>query len=260
MRILITALGVLAFAGGVGAAPVARPVTYKIGATEFRSVLVYDDASTTARPGLVMAPNWYGANDAAVEKAKLIAGQDYVILVADLFGSGVRPQDAKEAGATITPLYADRKLLRTRVNVALDTLKEQAGEAPLDTARLGAIGFCFGGSAVLDLARSGADIAGVVSFHGNLGTDDAGMARQIKGGVLVLNGANDSYVPAEQIAGFEKEMREAGVDYQFVNLAGAVHCFAEPDQKSPPGCVYNERAATRAFRMMRAHFAEMFAR
>ena len=255
-----TILAVLALAPLAAlAAPVAKPVIYKIGDVEFQSTLVYDDSNKTPRPGLVMAPNWFGANEASIEKAKTIAGKDYVILLADVFGKNVRPKNADEAGATINKIYADRTVLRTRINKALDALKGEAKNAPIDLKRIGAIGFCFGGATVLDLGRSGADVAGIVTFHGNLATDDAKLAKNIEGKVLTLNGADDSYVPAEQIAGFQKEMKDAGVDYQFVNLSGAVHCFAEPDQNSPPGCVYHERSAKRAYKYMHDFFDEVFA-
>lgn len=255
----ILALSATLFAASALAAPVAKPITYKIGDVEFASTLVYDDAVKTPRPGLVMAPNWYGANEASVEKAKTIAGKDYVILLADVYGKSVRPKNADEAGAAAKAMYADRSVLRARINRALEALREAAKTAPIDTKRIGAIGFCFGGATALDLARSGADIAAVVTFHANLATDDAKLAKNIKGKVLVLNGADDSYVPAEQIAGFEKEMKDGGVDWQFVNLAGAVHCFAEPDQKNPPGCVYHERSAKRAYAYMHALLDEAFA-
>jgi dienelactone hydrolase len=251
-------IGAVLLTHAAAAAPVAKPIKYKIGDTEFNSTLVYDDASKKPRPGLVMAPNWYGANEASVEKAKTIAGSDYVILLADVYGKDVRPKNNDEAGAAAKAMYADRSVLRTRINRALDALRENAKNAPIDLKRLGAIGFCFGGATVLDLARSGADIAGVVTFHGNLATDDPALAKKIKGSVMVLNGADDSYVAPDQITGFQKEMKDAGVDYQFVNLSGAVHCFAEPDQNSPPGCIYHPRSAKRGYQYMHAFFDEVF--
>jgi dienelactone hydrolase len=235
-----------------------RTLKYSVDGTEVESVLLYDDAGAARRPALVMVPNWMGINAAQIEKAKAIAGRDYVILVADVYGTATRPKNSDEAGKAATAMYADRAALRARVNAALDQLAE-AKDAPVDAGRLGAIGFCFGGATALELARSGAELAGVVSFHGNLATDLPAKAGEVKARVLALNGADDSYVPAAQIDAFTKEMQGAGVDWQFVNLGGAVHCFAEPDQNSAPGCVYNERAAKRAFRMMREFFAEAFA-
>ncbi|HEY1588163.1 MAG TPA: dienelactone hydrolase family protein, partial [Rhodanobacter sp.] len=149
----------LGFSLATQAKMVHRPVEWTLDGTRFHSVLVYDDTATAKRPGLVMVPNWYGINDAAVQKAEMIAGRDYVILLTDMYGASVRPQqgNADQAQAAVKPLYGDRTLMRKRVNEALTQLKGQAASAPIDAARLAAIGFCFGGSAVLDLARSGAD-------------------------------------------------------------------------------------------------------
>lgn len=235
-----------------------QTLRYHVDKVEIESVLVYDDSTSAKRPALVMVPNWMGVNAAQIEKAKAIAGKDYVILVADVYGTGTRPKNSDEAGKAAMAMYADLGALRARVNAALDQLAS-AKDAPIDGGRLGAIGFCFGGATALELARSGADIAGVVSFHGNLATEQPAKAGEVKARVLALNGADDSYVPAEQIEGFTKEMQGAGIDWQFVNLGGAVHCFAEPDQNNGPGCVYNERAAKRAYRMMNDFFAEAFA-
>lgn len=236
-----------------------RTLAYEVDGTEVESVLVYDDAVKSKRPGLVMVPNWMGVGPAQVEKAKVIAGRDYVVLVTDVYGRKVRPANADEAGKAAAAMYADRATLRARVNAALDQLISSADSAPVDTGKLGAIGFCFGGATALELARSGAAIAGVVSFHGNLGTELPAKAGELKAKVLALNGADDGYVPPAQIEGFTKEMQSAGADWQFVNFGGAVHCFAESDANSGPACTYNERAAKRAFTMMRNFFSETFA-
>jgi dienelactone hydrolase len=137
-------------------------------------------------------------------------------------------------------------------------LRSQAKHAPLDTRRIGAIGFCFGGATALELARSGADIAGVVSFHGSLGTSLPAKAGVIKTSLLVLNGADDKNTSAEDIATFQKEMDSAKVDWQFVDFSGAVHCFALEHAHSPPNCVYNPKVAARAYTMMRNFFDERF--
>ncbi len=238
---------------------VQRDVVYSHGDTSFRSVLVHDDAADGPRPGLVLVPNWMGVTAANVEKVKAIAARGYVVLVADVYGEAVRPANAQEAGQAAGAMYADRRALRERAGMALTELKNlgKSGEVAVDLARLGAIGFCFGGSTVLEMARDGMDLAGVVSFHGGLPTDmpaDDGL----KASVLVLNGADDAMVTAEHIAAFESEMREAGADWQFVNFGGAVHCFAESDANSPPTCLYHEPSARRAYALMDAFFAERF--
>lgn len=235
----------------------AEAVSYSAGETRMSGFVVHDDSVTTPRPGLLMVPNWYGVNAAQVEKAKAIAGKDYVIFIADVYGEETRPTNNDEAGKAAMAMYADRGVLRARANAALAAFKERAAELKVDTTRLGAIGFCFGGATVLELAREGTDLAGVVSFHGNLGADPKFPAGKISTRVLAMNGADDSYVPAEQIDAFTKEMQAAGADFQFVNFGGAVHCFAEPDANAP-GCLYNERAAKRSFRMMNDFFAEAF--
>ena len=227
-----------------------RSVEWTLDGTHFKSVLVYDDASNTKRPGLVMVPNWYGVNDAAIQKADMIAGKDYVILLTDMYGENVRPHPghADEAQAAIKPLYGDRVLMRKRVNAALAQLKAQAATAPVDTAKLAAIGFCFGGTAVLDLARSGADIDAVVSFHGGLTTDNPALAKNIKARVLVMNGADDKGTMPDADK-FMDEMRASPADWQFVVLGNAVHCFTEIGENSP-GCKYDARAAARSYRLM----------
>lgn len=257
MRALLT-LALFGLSAAALAKPVAEPISWNHAGTDFDGVLVYDDASRDLRPGLLMVPNWMGVNDSAIEKAKAIAGDDYVVLLVDMYGRGVRPANTDEAGRAAGAVYADREALRGRINRALKVLEATAGRAPLDTGNLGAIGFCFGGAVALELARSGADIAGVVSFHGNLATPLPAEAGAVKASLLVLNGADDEYVPGEQIAGFQQEMTAAGADWQFVNFSGAVHCFAEADAQGGGMCQYHERSARRAYAMMEDFFAERF--
>ena len=257
MRRLIAAVLLASCALPAFATMQARPVEWKVGDQAFSGVLVYDDANAIKRPGLVMVPDWMGVRDSAVAKAKHIAGNDYVVLVADVYGKGVRPGNSDEAMAQVKKMYGDRAQLRARVNKALEVLKAQAGNAPLDITKLGAIGYCFGGATVLELARSGADLAGVVTFHGGLDTSMPAKKGAVKASLLVLNGADDQGT-AGDIAGFEKEMDDAGADWQFVNFSGTVHCFALPDANSPPGCVYNPLSTRRAERMMHGFFVERF--
>ena len=246
-------------AGIAHAGMVNRVVEWNQDGTRFHSVLVYDDSVTTKRPGLVMVPNWYGINKDALKKAQMIAGKDYVILLTDMYGVGVRPQpgNAAQAQAATKPLYGDRALMRKRINMALEQLKAQAGNAPIDLSKLGAIGFCFGGSAVLDLARSGADIAAVVSFHGGLDTDNPALAKNIKARVLAINGADDKCTMPD--AGkFMDEMRMSPADWQFVVIGHAVHCFTEVGENSP-GCRYDATAAARSYRLMHDWLSHAFA-
>ena len=246
--------------GTAHAEMVSKTLDYVVDGKPMQSVLVYDDAIKKPRPGLVMTPDWLGMNSNQVALAKQIAGKDYVILVADVYGTAVRPTNASEAGAAAKSMYDHRSDLRARINAALTQLKVQVGKAPLDGQHWGAFGFCFGGATTLDLARSGADVQAVISLHGNLATDDPALAKNIKGKVLAMNGGDDKFVPPEQITAFQNEMRDANVDWQFVNFGGAVHCFAIPTAKGEvPGCQYNERASKRAFTMMHDFLDETFA-
>lgn len=251
-----------------GSAPVlaamrTQTVEWTVGDDRFSGVLVYDDAGAAARPGLVMVPNWMGVSQDNIARARDIAGEDYVVLVADVYGKGVLPANQNQARAQVTKVYADGgATLRKRVAAAVDALQTQEGRVPLDPRRIGALGFCFGGSAVLELARSGAELAGVVSIHGGLETHLPTQGNQIRTPVLVLNGADDTSVPDAHTAAFKEEMDAAGADWQFVNFGGARHCFAQEESRPADpadNCRYDERAATRAFTMLRAFFRERFA-
>lgn len=261
-RRLLVAAFTLLFASSAFAGMVERPVEWTLEGRSFTGTLVFDDAAKRPRPGLVMVPNWKGVTAESVALAKQIAGDDYVVLVADVYGADVRPQTNDEAGKVAGALRADPKTLRARTARAVEVLKAQAKQAPVDPARIGAIGFCFGGTAVLELARSGADLGGVVSLHGGLGTPMPAAKGAVRAPVLVLNGAADRAVTDEHIAAFEQEMDAAGADWQFVNFGGAVHCFAEPRAGNDPAsnCRYDERAAKRAYRLMHDFFRNEFAR
>ena len=262
MRRLAAVIAVIAVGLGAGPAFAAmqeKPVEWKVGKDTFRGVLVYDDANAIKRPGLVLVPNYMGVTPANVEKAKRLAGDDYVVLVADVFGSKAQPRNAEDARKKAGALRDDRPTLRARAEKSVAVLRAQAGKAPLDPGRIGALGFCFGGSTALELVRGGSELAGVVTLHGGLATPLPAKDDAVRTPVLVLNGADDRGITDADIAAFEKEMDAAGADWQFVNFSGAVHCFAEADAHDPPGCVYDERAARRAYEMLHDFFRERFA-
>lgn len=238
---------------------VAKPVSWTFEGTPFASVLVYDDAVATRRPGLLMVPAWFGVNENAIRKAERIAGQRYVILLTDMYGATVRPRNTEQARDAVRPLLADRALMRRRVTFALGQFRAQAAQAPVDVSHLAAIGFCFGGAAVLDLARSGADVAAVVSFHGNLGTDNPALAHNIRASVLAMNGADDE-TTSPQFSSFTQEMRASPAPWQFVVIGHAVHCFTETEATAPTGlCRYDPQAAARSYGLMQQWLADGFA-
>jgi len=232
-------------------------VKHKLAGTQFESILVSPDiASSAAMRAVVMVPNWMGMDKNNLEQAKLIAARGYVVLLADVYGSKVRPKDAAEAGAAAGKLKADRTQLRARVAQALNLLQSEAKSKGITLKGTGAIGFCFGGTSVLELARSGAELAGTVSFHGGLDTPTPNDAKNIQGKVLALHGADDPYVPREQVLAFEDEMRAGNVDWQLLSFGGAVHSFTDPSANAKGQADYNERVAMRAYAAMDAFFAE----
>ncbi|MCQ4307526.1 dienelactone hydrolase family protein [Pseudomonas stutzeri] len=250
----------LALAGMVGvaeAAVVVKPHAYEIDGEAFEGLLVYDDAVTTPRPGLVMVPNWLGVTERSAEKAARAAGEKYVVFMADLYGKAVRPSNPDEAKAAATSVRSDRALMRKRAQAAVDAFRSQQ-EVALDTSKMAAIGFCFGGGAVLELARSGADLDAFVSFHGNLDTPNPDDAKQIKAPVLVLHGADDPAVPKEQVDGFVAEMQATDADWQMVSYGNAVHSFTDPYAKVPGRNEYNPLVAKRAFEAMNDLLDEVF--
>lgn len=236
------------------AAMTTKKIPYELEKTKFESVLVYDDAAK-ALPGLVMVPNWLGVNEANLKQAQLIASRGYVVLLADLYGMEGRPKNQDEAGKMAGAVRGNRPLMRQRMKKALEVLLSVKG-APLDVKRVGAIGFCFGGTGALELARSGAKIAGAVSFHGGLSSPAPAAPFTAK--VLALHGADDPAVPPEEVNAFQAEMRAAKVDWQLVSFGNAVHSFTDPDANVPGRNQYNPVVAARAYGMMDTFFAEAF--
>lgn len=218
----------------------------------------YTAAATGPRPGILVVPAWNGVNDVACRRAEMLAELGYIALVADVYGKGVRPSGFEDAAREAGKYRADRPLFRARVAAGLAALRRLPG---VDPARLAAIGYCFGGQAVLELARSGADILGVVSFHGALDTPNPADARNIRARVLALHGADDPHVPAATVQAFQQEMRDGGVDWQMVAYGGAVHSFTDwnAGDDTSHGVAYNAKADRRSWQAMRSFLDEIFA-
>jgi dienelactone hydrolase len=232
-------------------------VNYKHANVPLIGFLAYDDASTAKRPGVVVVHAWMGLDDYSKKRAQQLAELGYVAFVADIYGPSQQPKDMA-AAAKISSFYkGERNLLRGRVNAALETLKKQKF---VDTNKLAAIGYCFGGTAVLELARAGAKINGVVSFHGGLDSPTPADGKNIKAKVLVLQGADDPYVSPKDWAAFEEELRQAKVDWQLVKYGNAVHAFSDPGagNDNTKGAAYNQAADLRSWQAMKDFFAEIF--
>jgi dienelactone hydrolase len=236
---------------------VTQMVEYRQGDTVMRGFLAYDDGLKGKRPGVLVVHEWWGLNDFARERALKLVGLGYVALAADMYGGGVTTSDREAAGKLAGALRGDPNLLRARAQAALKVL---AADPRVDPKRLAAIGFCFGGTTVLELAYSGADLAGVVSFHGGLPRPQPGDLKGLKAKILVLHGADDPHVSASDLAAFEQAMRQARADWQMVFFGGAVHGFTNPaaGNDKAAGVAYDSRAARRSWRYMQEFFQEIW--
>lgn len=251
----ILALG-LAVAGGAQAVIKTETIEYRQGDAVLEGYLAYPEGASKL-PAVMVIHDWTGVGSYAKMRAEKLAGMGYVAFAADIYGKGIRPTTPEECGKQAGVYRADRALMRARANAGLDVLRKMDR---VDPAKIAVIGYCFGGGCALELARSGSPVAGVVSFHGNLDTPNPDDAKQIKAKILVCHGADDPYVPAEQVAAFMKEMRDAKVDWQFIAYGGAVHSFTRADAGTDPskGAAYNAEADRRSWTAMTDFFGELF--
>ncbi len=232
-------------------------IEYKDGDTVCEGYLAYDDAAKGPQPGILICHDWTGLQDYTKRRAREVAALGYVAFCPDIYGKGVRPTDPKVCGETAGIYKNDRDLLRRRVNAGYDVLKKQKMVDPDKTA---VMGYCFGGMVALELARGGADVEGVVTFHGALNSPTPEDAKNIKGKVLVLHGADDPFVPPAEVAAFKKEMQDAKVDFEFVPYPNAVHSFTNPaaGNDNSKGAAYNEPADRNSWEAMKQFFTKLF--
>lgn len=257
---LLTALMLSLFVVGTTTAEiVTETVEYRDGDVVLEGYLAYDDEITGQRPGILIIHQWMGLTDYEKMRARKLAEMGYVAFALDMYGKGVRPQNTEEASAQAGKFYGDVPMLRQRATAGLNQLRGYS--EMVDPERVAVIGYCFGGKCALEVARSGADIAGVVSFHGGLATPNPADANNIKCPLLVCHGAEDPHVDGKEVVAFYNEMKAADVDYIFIGYANAVHSFTQEMAGDDPsnGSAYNAKADRRSWEHMKDFYAEIFA-
>jgi len=257
MKKLILAIIIITFSMKAKSEIVTKEIEYKDGTTILQGYLAYDNSNSDLRPGILIVHQWKGLTDYEKKRAKELAELGYVAFALDIYGKDVRPSTSDEAGKEATKYYSDRNLYRERLNSGLSELMKQEN---VNKNEIAAIGYCFGGSGVLELARSGAEIRGVMSFHGGLSTPTPEDAKNIKCKISVQHGAIDPFVPEEEVIAFKKEMEDAKVDYVLTEYSGAVHAFTMEGAGNDPtkGAAYNLNADKRSWEAMKAFFKEIF--
>jgi dienelactone hydrolase len=225
--IVLSALFAIAMAATARAEIKEEPVTYSDGTTTMKGFVVYDDAVKTKRPGIVMVHEWWGITPHIHTEARKFAQQGYTAFIADMYGDAKTADNPKDAGGLSGSVMKDPKAMESRFNAAKDQLAKQASVNP---QRIGAVGYCFGGAVVLNMARSGADLAAVAGFHASLGLNTPAPAPgTVKAKILILNGADDPFVKKEQYDALKKDFDAAKADYRIVTYPGAVHAFTNPE-------------------------------
>jgi dienelactone hydrolase len=246
---------VLGLGSGAQAAVKTEEVDYRHDDLVLQGYFAYDDAVQGKRPAVMVVHEWWGHGPYARKRAEQLAGLGYLAFAADMYGKGVYADDHEKAGKLAGAIRSDRAIMRERALAGVDFMRKHR---LADPARLAAVGYCFGGTTVLELARSGADLKGVASFHGALDTPAPEATRSVKAKVLVLHGGDDSYVNAS-VPAFQEEMRRAKADWQMISYGGAVHSFTVPAAGDDPskGMAYDASADKRSWRAMKDFLEEV---
>ena len=255
MKTVFAGILLLIMTGVPGAGIMTSEIDYKQDSTVFKSFIAYDDKITGKRPGVLVVHEWWGLNDFVREKAKALAALGYVAFAPDMYGDGKTTTSADEAGKLSGAVRADPAVLRARIAAALEKLRS---DIHVDKTRIACIGYCFGGGVALELARSGADVRGVVSFHGSLATTTPATEKP-KARILICHGADDTFVTMDQVAGLIEELKKVKADYEVDIYAHAVHAFSNPDADKAglPGVAYNAEADRMSWEQMKKFLGEV---
>jgi dienelactone hydrolase len=256
LRSLVLFLAILPVAAS--AALKSQTVEYKDGDTPLKGYLVYDDAISGKRPGVIVVHEWWGLNDYARKRADMLAKLGYVAFAVDMYGDDKVTEHAKEAKAWMEQITEHVDAWQHRALLGVDVLKKQK---LVDTSKIAAIGYCFGGATVMEMAYSGADLKGVVSFHGSLPPATPEQQKHIKAKILANHGSKDSFEPPARVQAFEESLDAAGADWELAIYGGARHGFTNPDASKYgiANIQYNAEADRRSWALMQAFFKEIFA-
>jgi len=261
-RLLFALLLLLSWNTGAAAAIIGEPVSYKAGEFSMQGYLAYDDSISGKRPGILVVHEWWGHNEYARQRARMFAELGYTALAVDMYGDGREADHPDDAGKFAAEVRQNMPAAMQRFVAAMQVLQKHP---TVDPEHIAAIGYCFGGGVVLEMARQGLDLDAVVSFHGSLATTNPAVPGVIKARILVCNGADDKMVTPEQIEAFHREMNAAGVDYTFISYPNAKHSFTNPGADIyaerfhlPVG--YNAEADKKSWQDMQKFLQETFAK
>ena len=256
MRTLIAIAAACTVAAATHAAVVEETISYTDGEIEMAGLLAYDDAIDGPRPAVLVVHEWYGNNEYSHERARMLAELGYTAFAVDMYGEGLVVDTPEAAREQVMQVLPDREVIQSRFNAAREWL---AAHETADESRMAAIGYCFGGAVLLELARGGIDLAGVVSFHGSLSTGAPAEQGAVNTRILVCHGASDPMIGPEAVAGFMEEMMEARADIQFIAYPEALHSFTNPDADNPEGgSQYHAEADARSWEALQAFLDDIF--
>ncbi len=261
MRALLTLLLVFTFSSTSLAAVVTKDVEYKVDDTTLKGYLAYDDSVSGRRPGILVVHEWWGHNEHARSRASMLAELGYTALAIDMYGNGETADHPKKAGELMNDAFANWDRSQKRFFAGMKLLQSQE---TVDPQKIGAIGFCFGGAVSIRMARSGADLDGVVGFHSALPKGPAMTKGDVKASILVMNGSEDSFLKSDEVATFMKEMMDANVDATYINLSGIKHSYTNKkadEFRSKFGIKnleYNKEADERTWKRMQEFFDRVF--